>query len=240
MCFHTFWDCFGTAMTELSSHVHVCMRAKSLQSYPALCDPMDCSLPGSSVHRILQARILEWAVVPSSRGSSRIMDQPHVCYVFLRWHVGSLPLAPPGKPVQSWQSLNIYFAWRCLVVQSCPTLCNPMWILQARILEWVARPSSRGSSWPKNQTRVSCLADRFFTSWATREAPSGLYQKGVQSSDQYPKDSHLSPTLTHVPIQQKLHKLSHARHYPWLSERLETNKIGGPTFKGFHWFFIVK
>ena len=114
---------------------------------------------------------------------------------------------------------------------------------QGRILEWVAYPFSGifpRSSWLRNQTRVSCIADRFFTSWTTREAPSGLYQKGVQSSDQYPKDSHLSPTLTHVPIRQKLHKLSHARHYPWISERLETNKIGGPTLKGFYWFFIVK
>ena len=40
------------------------------------------------------------------------------------------------------------------------------------ILEWVAYPFSRGSSWPRNQTRVSCIAGGFFTSWATREAPS--------------------------------------------------------------------
>ena len=38
------------------------------------CNPMDCSLPGSSVHGILQARILEWAAMPSSRGSSRPRD----------------------------------------------------------------------------------------------------------------------------------------------------------------------
>ena len=44
-------------------------------------------------------------------------------------------------------------------------------ILQARILEWVAIPFSRGSSWPRFQTRVSCVAARFFTVWATREAP---------------------------------------------------------------------
>ena len=40
-----------------------------------------------------------------------------------------------------------------------------------RILEWVAYPFSRGFSWPRNWTRVSCIAGRFFTSWATREAP---------------------------------------------------------------------
>ena len=46
------------------------MHAKSLQSGVTLYDPMDCSLPGSFVHGILQARILEWVVIPFSRGSS--------------------------------------------------------------------------------------------------------------------------------------------------------------------------
>ena len=44
------------------------MYAKSLQSSPTLCDPVDCSPPGSSVHGILQARILEWMAISSSRG----------------------------------------------------------------------------------------------------------------------------------------------------------------------------
>ena len=42
-------------------------------------------------------------------------------------------------------------------------------ILQARILEWIAVPFSRGSPWPRDQTRVSCIAGRFFTVWVTRE-----------------------------------------------------------------------
>ena len=61
------------------------------------------------------------------------------------------------------------------VTQSCPTLYNPMdyivhEILQARILEWVAFPLSRGSSQPRDWTQVFCIAGRYFTSWATREA----------------------------------------------------------------------
>ena len=51
-----------------------CVCAKSLQSCLTLCDPVDCSLPSSSVHRILQARILEWVAMPSSRGSSQPKD----------------------------------------------------------------------------------------------------------------------------------------------------------------------
>ena len=69
----------------------------------------------------------------------------------------------------------------CLVAQSCLTLCDPMvaedpmaplsmGILQTRILQWVTMPSSRGSSLPRDQTQVSCIAGRFFTISATREA----------------------------------------------------------------------
>ena len=56
------------------------------------------------------------------------------------------------------------------VTQSCPALWDPVHgILQARILEWVAIPFSRGSSQPRNRTQVSHIAGGFFTSWATRE-----------------------------------------------------------------------
>ena len=80
-----------------------------------------------------------------------------------------------------------HFSWRCiilaafiLVAQSCPTLRNPMdysppgspvhGILQARILKWVAIPFSKASFWPRDWTWFSCVAGRFFTFWATREA----------------------------------------------------------------------
>ena len=61
------------------------------------------------------------------------------------------------------------------VAQSCPSFCDPMdytvpGILQARILEQVVFLFSRGSSQPRDWTQVSCIAGRFFTSWATREA----------------------------------------------------------------------
>ena len=74
-------------------YFHACVRAKSLSSCLTLCDPMDDGLPGSSVHGILQAKILKW----------------------------------------------------------------------------VAISYSRGSSWPRDQTLVYCIAGRFFTVWATRE-----------------------------------------------------------------------
>ena len=68
----------------------------------------------------------------------------------------------------------------CLVAQLCPTVCDSMdctlqaplsmGILQARILGWVAMPSSRGSSQPRNRTQVSSVAGKFVIVWATSEA----------------------------------------------------------------------
>ena len=67
----------------------LCVCAKLLQSRPTLCDLMDCSLSGSSVHGILQARILEWVAMPSSRGSSQPRDWPSLLCL-LHWQAGHL------------------------------------------------------------------------------------------------------------------------------------------------------
>ena len=88
---------------------HACMCAKLIQLCLTLCDPMDYSPPGSSVHEILQARILEWIATPSSRESPRPRDWTHVSYVrILPWQACSLPLAPPGKlKVGPWVTPNL-------------------------------------------------------------------------------------------------------------------------------------
>ena len=78
-----------------------------------LCDPMDCSLPGSSVHGILQARILEWVVISSSRASSRPRDQTRVscgsCFA-----VDSLPLSHLGSPPRC----TIPMTWTCEILKN--------------------------------------------------------------------------------------------------------------------------
>ena len=73
------------------------------------------------------------------------------------------------------------------VTQSCPTLWDPKdytvhGILQARILEWVALPFSRGSFQPRDRTQVSGIAGRFFTSWATREAQNSPWNSPSQNT----------------------------------------------------------
>ena len=82
---------------SMSMWWNACVCAKSLQSCPTLCDSVDCSLSGSSVHGILQARILQWVAMPSSRGSSRPRDWTCVFYISCI-EAGSLSLALPGKP----------------------------------------------------------------------------------------------------------------------------------------------
>ena len=109
-------------------------------------------LPDYSVHGILQAIILEWVVMPSSRGSSQPRDQPCISYV-----------SCTDSHVVSHQSHQ-----KVKAAQSCLTLCDPRdytvhGILLARILDWVAFPFSRGSSQLSDQTRVSCIAGGFFT-----------------------------------------------------------------------------
>ena len=61
--------------------VHAYVHAQSLQSYPTLCGPMNCDPPVSSVHGILQARILELVAMPYSRGSSWPKDQICISYI---------------------------------------------------------------------------------------------------------------------------------------------------------------
>ena len=82
------------------------------------------------------------------------------------------------------------------LLQLCRALCDPMdytplgssvhSILQARILEWVAMPSSRGSFQPRDGTQVSCTAGGFFTIWATREVKHmGIYIKALENYLKY-------------------------------------------------------
>ena len=71
--------------------------------------------------------------------------------------------------------LDISIFVKVKVTQSCPAFCDPVdytihGILQARILEWLAIPFSRGSSQPRDRTQVSRTAGGLFTSWANREA----------------------------------------------------------------------
>ena len=90
----------------------------------------------------------------------------------------------PEKKSASLTTLKLLTVWSEVkssqVAQSCPTLCDPMdcsppgssvrGTFQAWILEWVFFSFFRGSSWPRDRTRASCIVGRRFTLWATRKA----------------------------------------------------------------------
>ena len=151
------------------------------QSCPTLCDPVDCRPPGSSIHGILQARILEWVAISFSRGSSWPRDRTQVSHK----QADVLTSEPPGNHglYSPWNSpgQNTGVNSLSLLQGSNPGLPHCRWILYQLshkdspiILEWVAFPFSSGSSQPRNRTRVSRIASEFFTNWAirvAREAP---------------------------------------------------------------------
>ena len=93
------------------------------------------------------------------------------------WEYSSLPVSQLPVGLQNRQRWKVK---ESKAAQSCPTLCNPKdynlpgssihGIFQARVLEWGATAFSRGSSWPRDRTRVCHIAGRRFTVWATREA----------------------------------------------------------------------
>ena len=104
-----------------------------IQSRPTLCDPMDWSLPGSSVH-----------------GDSPDKNTEVGCHALLQ---GIVPIQGSNLGLPHCRQILYYLSH-----QRSP-----------RILEWAAYSFSRETSWPRNPDRASCIAGRFFTSWATRE-----------------------------------------------------------------------
>ena len=144
------------------------------KSCPILCDPMDCSLPGSPVHGVFQARILEWVVISSSRGSSQPRDQTCICCIgrWIPYHWGTwespalenieAPVACPISPLPDFLiSLNmnilrpheLYSPWNSPGQNTGMGSCS---LLQGIFL-------SHG--W----TKVFQITGGFFTIWSTRE-----------------------------------------------------------------------
>ena len=112
-----------------------------------LCDPTDCGLPGSSVHEILQARILEWVGISSSRGSSWLRDQTLTLMTLALAGVFFTSRTTWALP----QFSSVQFSRSVVSDSFDPMDCSLPGssvheILQARILEWVAISFSKGYS----------------------------------------------------------------------------------------------
>ena len=83
------------------------LESEVAQSCPTLCGPMDCSPPGSSIHGFLQARVLEWIVIPIFRGSSQPRDQTWVPCITGRFFTISATNYCINDPVQGYRQ-NTY------------------------------------------------------------------------------------------------------------------------------------
>ena len=121
----------------------VYMHAQLLHFCLTLCDLMDCSLPGSSVHGILYGRILEWVAVHFSRRSSELRDQTCISCIA----GGFFTTEPPGKPSNILPSHNwsnkvtklVFFGW---LITFIPVFQNPIFYF---------------SSFQMNKNRVFCV-----------------------------------------------------------------------------------
>ena len=112
------------------------------QSCPTLCDSMDCRPSGSSVHGILQARILEWVAISFSRGSSRPSDRTQVSHI-------------AGRHFNLWatrEAQNIYF--HVFIYLAAPSLSCCMWDLVP---------------WPRIEPGPLALRAWSLSLWTTRE-----------------------------------------------------------------------
>ena len=156
---------------------YICVCVLVVQLCLTLCDPMDCSLPGLSVHGISQARILAATAAVKLLQSCPTLYDP-------------IDGSPPGSSVPGilqartlkWVAISFSKVWKWKVkVKSLSRvllLATPwsaahqappsMGFFQARVLEWVVISFSRGSSWPRDQTQVFCISGRCYTVWATR------------------------------------------------------------------------
>ena len=131
------------------------LKVKVTQSSPTLCNPMD-----DTVNGILQARTLEWVAFAFSRGSSQPRDRTQVSCI-----AGRFCTNWATREIFPNQGLNPGLPHRRQILYQMSHKGSP------RILEWVVSyPFPSRSSRPRDWTWVSCIAGRFFTNWAIREA----------------------------------------------------------------------
>ena len=139
------------------------------QSCLTLWDPVVCKPPGSSVHGISRKNIgvgchfLLQGIFLTQELNLHLLRLLHQQVILYHW-----------CHLKQWKCVSHSVLSDCLRLMDCSLPGSSVHgILQARILGWVAITFSRGSSRLRDRTRVSCIAGRFFTIWATREVVKG-------------------------------------------------------------------
>ena len=103
MCIYIAYILYIHRRISAYMHVSICCCSLFAQSCPTLCNPIDCSPPDFPVHRISQAKILEWVAISFSRGSFRSRD--HTCISCIAG--GFFTTEPPGKPMYLSVSMKV-------------------------------------------------------------------------------------------------------------------------------------
>ena len=128
-------------VNDINFLMHVCVL--SCFSCVRLWNPIDCSLPGFSVHVISQARILEWVAMLSSKESSRPRDQTYISWVsciaggfFTVCNTGDLDLIPgSGRSAEEGIGYPLQYSWASLMAQLVTNL-TAMWEARVQSLGW--------------------------------------------------------------------------------------------------------
>ena len=144
-------------MTIISGHIFILLsmmpesksESEVTQSCPTLCDPVDCSLPGSSIHGIFQARMLEWVAISFSRRSSQPRDWSPVSCI-------------AGRHFTLWASREVlYGAWRRINNQE----------VKRRVVDWI---TTDPFSWRLqkdicSETHIVTQKDESLNGWAVKQ-----------------------------------------------------------------------
>ena len=144
----------------------MCVRV-CVQSCPTLCDPMDCSSPGSSVHEISQASILEWVVISFSRGISPTQGSHSSLLCFLHWQADSLHCA-------TWEShIHIY---TYIYIDTCASnskesACNAG---DPGLIPGLGRSPGEGNGYPLQYSCLENSMDRRATVHGVSKNPTQL------------------------------------------------------------------
>ena len=146
LCHHTYMH-ISISMTRCEC-VYIHVKVKVLVTQLCLCDPMDCSPPGSSICGILQAGILEWIAMPFSKGCSQPRDQTWVSHM-------------AGKFFSIWATRKVFFLYMCIhTVNSCCHGISVLWSPQTR-KQWTLSHCSQG----KYRVRFPATSGHIFVHW---------------------------------------------------------------------------
>ena len=172
------WDSLGKN-TGVGWHFLLqCMKVKSQSEVAQSCltpsDLMDCSRPGSSVHGIFQARVLEWGAIDLTYVQIiKYIFRSNLCFLLNKFLATFLKFQVSrnlSRKYRRWKWKSLSHVWLCDPMDCSLPASSVHGILQARVPKWVAVLFPREASQSRDETQVPHTADVFFTILATREA----------------------------------------------------------------------